>query len=154
MTTLTMRLRRYAPVAVGWMLAAVLAAASAAQTPGAKGIAPKWIRTKTGLTYQVLVIGTGAVARVGQYAVIHETTTFVNGKVIYSSRAKGVPVTFLLGAKQVIAGVEEGVIGMRVGERRLVNIPPALSQRKEYPADTPKDSTLRIDIELIEIRKK
>ena len=112
-----------------------------------------WVKTASGLTYAVLRAGTGAVAARGQSVTIHETTTLMNGTVIYDSRAKNTPVTFLLGGNQVITGVDEGVTGMRVGERRMLVIPPKLSVRSMYPANTPKDSTLRIDLELISVRE-
>jgi hypothetical protein len=76
--------------------------------------------------------------------------TLPSGGLIYSSRG-GTPITFRLGANQVITGVDEGVTGMRVGERRLLVVPPALSRRAAYPANTPPDSTLHIDGELIAI---
>lgn len=112
-----------------------------------------WVKTASGLTYAVLRAGTGAVAARGQSVTIHETTTLMNGTVVYDSRAKNTPVTFLLGGNQVITGVDEGVTGMRVGERRMLVIPPKLSVRSMYPANTPKDSTLRIDLELISVRE-
>lgn len=105
----------------------------------------------SGLRVRVLAAGTGETARAGQQVAIHETTTLPNGTLIYSSRG-GAPITFRLGGNQVINGVDEGVTGMRVGERRLLIVPPALSRRSGYPANTPPDSTLHIDVELVQIR--
>ena len=124
---------------------------SAFSTLGAQDTA--WVKTKSGLAYAVLKAGTGPVATRGQSVSIHETTSLTNGTVIFDSRAKNTPVTFLLGGNQVIAGVDEGVIGMRVGERRMLVIPPSLSVRSAYPPNTPKDSTLRIDLELMSVRQ-
>lgn len=104
-----------------------------------------------GLRVTVLAAGTGSTARPGQQVTIHETTTLPSGGLIYTSRG-GTPITFRLGANQVITGVDEGVTGMRVGERRLLVVPPALSRRASYPANTPPDSTLHIDVELLAIR--
>ena len=112
-----------------------------------------WVKTASGLRYAILKPGTGAVATRGQSVSIHETTMLTNGTVIFDSRVKNTPVTFLLGGNQVIAGVDEGVTGMRVGERRMLVIPPSLSSRSSYPPNTPKDSTLRIDLELVGIRQ-
>lgn len=109
------------------------------------------VTTPSGLRYQVLAAGDGATAQPGQRVSIHETTTLPHGTQIYSSRG-GAPITFLLGGGQVIAGVDEGVTGMRVGERRLLIVPPALSRRASYPANTPPDSTLHIDVQLVAIR--
>ena len=64
------------------------------------------------------------------------------------------PLKFLLGGDQVIAGVDEGVTGMRVGKRRTLIVPPALSVRSVYPAHTPPDATLYYDITLVAILAK
>lgn len=112
-----------------------------------------WVATRTGLRYQVLARGTGEVARAGRQVTIHEVTSLLNGTVIFNSRAKNTPVTFLLGGNQVIRGVDEGVTGMRIGERRRLIVPPRLSVRSMYPPNTPRDSTLQIDVELIGVRK-
>jgi FKBP-type peptidyl-prolyl cis-trans isomerase len=107
--------------------------------------------TPSGLRVRVLAAGTGTAARSGDQVTIHETTTLPSGGVIYSSRG-GAPITFRLGSNQVITGVDEGVTGMRVGERRLLVVPPSLSRRTSYPANTPPDSTLHIDVELMQLR--
>lgn len=112
------------------------------------------VTTTTGLRYQVIVPGNGPAAQPGQSVRIHETTTLPDGIVIYSSRTKNTPVTFLLGGNQVIAGVDEGVTGMKVGEHRKLVVPASLSRRSVYPPNTPPDSTLYIDVELLEIRPK
>ncbi len=117
------------------------------------GCAPadKTITTSSGLQYEVLARGDGPTAEPGQSVQIHETTMLRDGTIIYDSREKDTPITFLLGGNQVITGVDEGVTGMRVGERRLFTIPPALSHRSSYPANTPPDSILVIDLELVAI---
>ena len=58
-------------------------------------------------------------------------------------------VTFTLGANQVIRGVEEGVTGMRVGERRMLRVPPALDGRAFDPAFIPPTATRLYDIEVL-----
>jgi FKBP-type peptidyl-prolyl cis-trans isomerase len=123
----------------------VLAAVSSAAQPG------KTITTTSGLQYQIVAKGRGQAAKPGSQVRIHETTTLKDGTLIYSTRSKGNPLKFLLGGNQVIAGVDEGVRGMRVGERRKLIVPPSLSKRSTYPANTPPDATLYYDIELLEI---
>ena len=110
--------------------------------------------TTTGLSYQIIEPGKGPAAQPGQSVRIHETTTLPDGTVIYTSRTKNTPVTFLLGGNQVIAGVDEGVTGMKVGERRKLVVQASLSRRSVYPPNTPPDATLYIDVELLEIRPK
>jgi FKBP-type peptidyl-prolyl cis-trans isomerase len=109
------------------------------------------ITTPSGLAYTVIKKGSGPMARAGQFALIHETTTFADGRVLYSTRTRGQPLRFLLGGKQVIDGVDEGVTGMRVGERRMMVVPPALSRRSTYPEGLSPEDTLHYDVELVGI---
>ena len=112
------------------------------------------ITTKTGLRYQIVVAGSGPAARPGQFVRIHETTTLADGTLIYSTRTRNEPLKFLLGGNQVIAGVDEGVTGMKRDERRKLIVPPSLSKRLAYPTNVPQEATLYYDIELVEIRVK
>jgi FKBP-type peptidyl-prolyl cis-trans isomerase len=73
--------------------------------------------------------------------------------VIFTSRKNNQTVTFLLGGNQVIAGVDEGVTGMRVGERRKLRVPPSLDGRTFDPKFIPPDAIRHYDIELVEIVK-
>ena len=125
-----------------------------AWTLNARAETGKTITTESGLQYQVIVEGRGPRAESGNLVRIHETTTLQHGTLIYTTRTKNTPVKFLLGGNQVIAGVDEGVTGMRVGERRKLIIPPSLSKRSSYPANTPPEAILHCDIELIEILQK
>ena len=140
---MTIRHTRAARLRHGTVLAVLASVASCTARPPV-------VASPTGLRFTVLATGSGPVARTGQRVSIHETTTLPSGGLIYSSRA-GAPITFVLGARQVITGVDEGVTGMRVGERRVLVVPPSLSRRTGYPANTPPDSTLHIDVELVTI---
>jgi hypothetical protein len=92
------------------------------------------------------------VATRGQRVTIHETLTLLDGKVVFSSRTPANrPVTFELGANQVIAGVDEGVTGMRVGERRKLLVPPALDGRTFDASLIPPQAIRQYDIELLAI---
>jgi peptidylprolyl isomerase len=111
------------------------------------------VHTASGLIYKATAPGTGAVARRGDTVRIHETLSLADGRVLFNSREKGVPVTFVLGANQVIPGIDEGVTGMRVGERRELVVPPSLDGRTYDPAFIPPGSTLYYDVELVAIVK-
>jgi FKBP-type peptidyl-prolyl cis-trans isomerase len=113
----------------------------------------KRVKTKSGLIYEVMVKGKGSPAKRGETVRIHETLSLRDGRVIYSSRSKNEPVKFLLGGNQVIAAVDEGVTGMRVGERRKLIVPPFLAGRTSDSALIPPGSTLHYDVELLEIVK-
>ena len=142
----------------GYVTCLVLAALFAAdatpgsQTPAVATDAPSTVRTRSGLVYSVVVQGTGPVASPGQTVSIHETLTLRDGRLIFTSRGKD-PVKFLLGGNQVIPGVDEGVTGMRVGERRKLQVPPALDGRTFDPRFIPPEAIRHYDIELVEILK-
>ena len=72
-----------------------------------------------------------------------------------SSRSAGrSPFQFTLGVGQVIAGWDQGMVGMRVGGRRILTIPPALAYGSSPPAGSgiPRNASLVFDIELLDVR--
>jgi FKBP-type peptidyl-prolyl cis-trans isomerase len=115
--------------------------------------APNQTKTKTGLIYETVAKGSGAIARRGDTVRIHETLSLPDGRVIFNSREKNQTVTIILGGNQVIPGVDEGVTGMRVGERRRLLVPPSLDGRTFDPSFIPPDAIRHYDIELVEIIK-
>ena len=111
------------------------------------------VTTPSGLVYQIVTHGTGPAAKRGQQVLVHEILSLADGTVIYSTRTNDQAVKFLLGAKQAIDGVDEGVTGMQAGERRKLIVPPKLSKRTTYPKGLSPDATLYYDVELIAIEK-
>ena len=109
--------------------------------------------TATGLQYQVIEMGRGPQAENGMTALIHEVTQLKNRTIITDTWAMNFPIRFELGADQVIDGMEEAVLDMRVGERRKLIVPPSLSQRSSYPNNGlfgPED-TLYYDVILLKV---
>ena len=75
-----------------------------------------------------LVEGTGAEAAQGATAVVHYVgVAFSTGEEFDASWNRGEPFAFPLGAGKVIAGWDRGVVGMKVGGRRRLVIPPDLA---------------------------
>jgi len=107
--------------------------------------------TKSGLQYETLVPGDGKEAKSGDAVSVHYTGTLENGEKFDSSRDSGQPFTFTLGRKQVIQGWDEGVAGMKVGERRKLIIPPDLAYGDSGQGKIPPKSTLTFDVELLKI---
>jgi len=97
------------------------------------------------------VIGTGTEATLGSKVTVHYVGHFVDGKVFDSSVARGEPLQFTLGAGQVIKGWEDGILGMKVGSKRTLSIPPELGYGPNDYGPTPGGSTLIFDIELLKV---
>ena len=99
-----------------------------------------------------LVVGSGAEAKTGQAVRVHYTGWLVDGKKFDSSLDSGDPFGFTLGKGQVIKGWDQGVVGMKVGGKRKLTIPPELAYGdKGFPGAIPPGSTLVFDVELIAV---
>src|ERR1035437_5337638 len=88
------------------------------------------------------VVGTGESAVAGDLVTVHYTGRFIDGRVFDSSVARGEPFQFVLGRGQVIAGWDEGIVGMKVGGKRTLSIPPELGYGKGDYSSIPGNSTL------------
>jgi FKBP-type peptidyl-prolyl cis-trans isomerase len=98
-----------------------------------------------------LVVGTGATAAVGDTVSVHYTGMFTNGTVFDSSAARG-PFQFRIGAGRVIPGFEQGIVGMKVGGKRRLTIPPNLAYGAAgSPPTIPGNATLVFDVDLVSI---
>ena len=97
--------------------------------------------------------GSGAQAAAGNTVTVHYVGTLTNGSKFDSSRDRGQGFTFKLGAGQVIAGWDQGVSGMRIGEVRKLTIPPHLAYgERGFPPVIPPQSTLVFEVELLAVR--
>lgn len=102
--------------------------------------------------YQTIKEGTGDVAVKGDTVSVHYVGTLENGTKFDSSRDRGTPFEFTLGAGQVIKGWDEGVAGMKVGEIRKLIIPPEKGYGSRDMGSIPPNSTLIFEVELLEIK--
>ena len=100
------------------------------------------------------VVGKGPAAKTGDTVSVHYVGTLTDGKEFDSSRKRNQPFVFTLGQGRVIKGWDQGVVGMKVGGKRKLVIPPVLAygDRAMGPM-IPAGSTLNFDIELVEIKK-
>jgi peptidylprolyl isomerase len=107
----------------------------------------------SGLEYEDLRAGTGAVAQAGRDVVVHYIGKLEDGTVFDTSRKRGIPFTFHLGTGMVIKGWDEGIAGMREGQVRRLRMPPDLAYgQRGRPPIIPADATLTFEIELLEVR--
>src|SRR6187399_1281795 len=105
------------------------------------------IKTVTGLEYEDLTEGTGAEAKAGQQISAHYHGTLTDGTVFDSSYNRGQPFSFRLGAGQVIRGWDEGIVGMKVGGKRRLTIPPELGYGSRGAGGViPPNATLNFDV--------
>ena len=96
----------------------------------------------------------GATALTGSQASVHYKGMLSNGDVFDSSRSRGKPFSFEIGAGQVIPGWEQGISGMKVGEERRLTIPPKLGYGTAGAGDViPPNETLIFEIELLDVRE-
>ncbi|MEM1292876.1 MAG: FKBP-type peptidyl-prolyl cis-trans isomerase [Cyanobacteria bacterium P01_H01_bin.162] len=108
--------------------------------------------TESGLQYEDIVEGTGAMPQSGQRVTVHYTGTLEDGTKFDSSRDRNRPFSFTIGVGQVIKGWDEGVASMRVGGQRNLIIPPELGYGSRGAGGViPPDATLLFDVELLRI---
>ncbi len=99
------------------------------------------------------VVGTGEEAVAGSLVTVHYVGRFPDGTVFDSSLERGTPFTFVLGQKQVIEGWDKGFVGMKVGGRRTIIVPPHLGYGANDYGPIPGNSTLIFDVELLGVVK-
>jgi FKBP-type peptidyl-prolyl cis-trans isomerase len=106
-----------------------------------------------GLKIEDVREGSGAEAKTGQTVDVHYVGTLTDGKKFDSSRDRGQPFSFKLGAGQVIRGWDQGVPGMKVGGFRRLTIASDLAYgARGYPPVIAPNSTLVFEVELVAVR--
>ena len=110
--------------------------------------------TASGLKITELNVGDGAEASAGQTVVVHYRGTLENGKQFDASYDRVTPFSFPLGAGRVIKGWDEGVVGMKVGGKRKLVIPPDLAYGSRGAGGViPPNATLTFEVELLDVKK-
>ena len=98
------------------------------------------------------VVGTGATATIGSTVAVQYIGSFTNGKVFDSSIPRGAPLTFKVGDAGLIKGFTAGVLGMKVGGKRKVVIPPELGYGSTAYGPIPANSTLVFELQLVSVK--
>jgi len=105
----------------------------------------------TDLQIQDITVGTGATAANGDVVTVNYVGAFLNGTIF----DQGSLPPIQLGAHQVIAGFEQGIVGMRVGGVRLLVIPSNLAYGANgVPGSIPPNTPLQFQIQLVSIQGK
>ena len=92
-------------------------------------------------------------ARVGDQVWVHYVLKLADGTEVDNSYKRGEPIAVTLGAGQVIKGWEEGLIGMEVGGKRKLTIPPSLGYGERGQSAIPPNATLYFDTEMVGIKR-
>ena len=102
---------------------------------------------------QNTLVGSGEIALSGNIVTLNYTGRFVGGKIFDSSDIQGKSLQFVLAVGQVIKGLDEGIVGMRVGGKRTLSIPSELGYGANDYGPIPGGSTLIFDVELLRVQK-
>lgn len=100
-----------------------------------------------------LATGDGPEVKDGQTVTMHYRGTFEDGRQFDSSYDRGNPFKFVVGVGQVIKGFDMGVLGMKVGGKRRVSIPPEFGYGARGAGNViPPNTPLVFEIELLSIQ--
>jgi FKBP-type peptidyl-prolyl cis-trans isomerase len=111
-----------------------------------------YVLLKSGLLYEILTEGEGQIAETGNKVKVHYTGWLIDGTKFDSSKDRGKPFYFDLGAGRVIKGWDEGVKGMKIGEKRKLVIPSLLGYGSRGAGKIiPPNATLIFHVELLGI---
>lgn len=108
--------------------------------------------TDSGVKYATLEPGDGASPEAGELVTVHYTGWLTDGTMFDSSLSRGTPFQFVIGQGQVIAGWDDGVASMKIGEYRQLVIPPELGYGDSGAGNViPPGASLIFEVELLGI---
>ena len=99
-----------------------------------------------------VVVGGGTEATDGSAVTVDYVGTLQNGEEFDNSKKRGQPFSFTIGEGRVIRGWEEGVVGMKVGGKRILVIPSDLAYGDSGYGPIPGGATLVFSIELLGVK--
>jgi len=99
-----------------------------------------------------VILGEGDEVKEGDTVEVNYIGTLQNGQQFDNSYQKGQSFTFTVGEGKVIAGWDEGIVGMKVGGQRVLVIPPEMAYGSKGYGPIPKNATLVFIIELVAIK--
>ena len=129
------------------------AAAKKAQEEVLTSISEGFEQTESGLRYQIIQKGNGAQAEAGKTVAVHYKGMFADGGEFDNSFKRGQPIEFPVGMGNVIAGWDEGIQLLKVGDKARFVIPSHLAYGSRGAGGViPPDATLVFDVELMDVK--
>jgi FKBP-type peptidyl-prolyl cis-trans isomerase len=113
--------------------------------------APK-AASSQGLKIEDIKVGTGREVKSGDTIVINYIGRLSNGTVFSSTYDSGQPFTTPIGTGDLIKGWDLGIVGMKVGGKRKLTIPPSLGYGDKTVGSIPPNSTLTFEVELLSVK--
>ncbi|WP_372746211.1 peptidylprolyl isomerase [Lutibacter sp.] len=115
-------------------------------------VAAGYDETPSGLRYKILQQGSGKKAEKGNQVSVHYKGQLLDGQVFDSSYQRKEPIDFQVGVGQVIAGWDEGILLLNVGDKARFVIPSNLAYGSRGAGGViPPDATLIFDVELMKV---
>lgn len=143
------------------LIVTLLAASGASSLPSlaepgrsqSQAVAAREVVTPSGLRYSDLKVGEGEEAVPGKIVEVQYTGRLKDGTPFDTCRERDLPFTFRLGAGDAIKGWDQGLIGMKVGGKRRLVIPPELGfGKKGVGGVVPPGAVLYYEFELLGVR--
>lgn len=110
------------------------------------------ITMPNGLQIQDEIVGQGQEVKSGDTVTVNYLGTLENGTKFDSSYDRNQPFTTQIGVGAVIKGWDEGIVGMKIGGKRKLIIPPALGYGAQTAGSIPPNSVLIFEVELVAIK--
>jgi FKBP-type peptidyl-prolyl cis-trans isomerase len=133
--------------------AKMLADAKAKADADLDKVAAGFDKTDSGLRYQIIQKGTGKKANKADMVSVHYKGQLTDGTVFDSSYKRNQPLDFQVGVGQVIAGWDEGIQLLNVGDKARFVIPSDLGYGSRGAGGAiPPDATLIFDVELMDVK--
>ncbi len=98
-----------------------------------------------------ITLGNGVPVKSGDTVSVHYIGMLSDGKKFDSSYDRGEPIIFTVGSGQLIKGFDNGVVGMQVGGKRKLTIPPEFGYGAQAVGSIPANSTIIFEVELVKI---
>lgn len=110
-----------------------------------------FITLPSGVEYKDIETGKGLDARPGDVVSVHYKASMIGGEEFDNSYTDNEPFTFELGAAQVVPGLEEAIVHMNVGGKRIIRVPANRGYGDVEIGSIPANSDLEFEVELLDI---